>query len=100
MKSLTLRADYFYYPIWLVEGDGLLDNKDPATPPTSETLATDLLAWADAFDAVLDQDDPANSGFKTELQREKFVSQESELAQRLTIEPGPIDFTVTYRRSF
>ncbi|HRD27731.1 MAG TPA: hypothetical protein PLO65_05470 [Caulobacter sp.] len=88
MRSLRLMADYQCFPLWEAS-PGLVGNVDPATLPLSADLRADLLAWAAAFDATLDLDDPARSGFTEAASRARFRLEGESLGQRLREELGP-----------
>jgi hypothetical protein len=47
-------------------------NIDPSTLPISSDLIIELLKWASAYDATLNQDDPSASGFPTRQDAEDF----------------------------
>lgn len=53
-------ADYATWPLWRPDG-----NVDPATLPISTELQGRLDAWAEAFDATLNPDDPRHARFPT-----------------------------------
>lgn len=59
-QELKLMADYAAWPLWRPDG-----NVDPATLPLSAHLQERLDAWAEAFDATLNRDDPRNARFPT-----------------------------------
>lgn len=87
-RRIRLMADYFCHPLW---HDGGLEvgDIDPASLPISDALKTDLDAWARAFDAILDMDDPANKGgFESPQARDDFAACGASLAQRLREELG------------
>lgn len=59
-QELKLMADYAVWPLWRPDG-----NVDPATLPISMELQARLDAWAEAFDATLNRDDPRSPRFPT-----------------------------------
>jgi hypothetical protein len=59
-QELKLMADYAAWPLWRPDG-----NVDPATLPISTELQGRLDAWAEAFDATLNRDDPRSARFAT-----------------------------------
>ncbi|MEV5572339.1 hypothetical protein AB0L06_20025 [Spirillospora sp. NPDC052269] len=75
--------------------DGELDNVAPDTFPISPGLAESLDHWADEFDGILNEDDPASSDFATPDDERRFNDQGRNLAQRLAREMGP-EYKVTY----
>jgi hypothetical protein len=87
-RRIRLMADYFCFPLWH-NGGAEVGDIDPASLPISGDLKRDLDAWARAFDAILDMDDPANrGGFETAQARDEFVVRGEELAARLREELG------------
>lgn len=58
MQELKLMADYSAWPLWL---SGV--NVDPAGFPISPELQERLEGWSQTYDAILNRDDPASSGF-------------------------------------
>jgi len=87
-RKIRLMADYFCHPLWHNGGVDVGDI-DPASLPISEELQSDLNAWARAFDAILDMDDPGNKGgFASQQARDEFVVRGEELAARLREELG------------
>ena len=59
-EEIKLMADYAAWPLWRPDG-----NVDPATLPISADLQRRLDAWAEAFDATLNPDDPRDAQFPT-----------------------------------
>jgi hypothetical protein len=59
-REIKLMADYAAWPLWSTDG-----NVDPATLPISAEIQARLDAWAEAFDASLNPDDPRTSRFPT-----------------------------------
>lgn len=57
-QELKLMADYSAWPLWRADGD-----VDPATLPISSDLRDRLSAWAAEYDAILNRDNPRDSGF-------------------------------------
>lgn len=92
MRALKLLPDYFSYPLWDVENP---DNIDPATLPLSEATRARLDAWADAYDSILNQDDPGSSGFATEAAKRAFDEEGARLWHAVSEELGP-EYTVSY----
>ena len=88
-------ADYECFPVWR-PGPSSVENVDPATLPLSGELAAALMAWAEEFDATLNQEYPADSGFPLERDRDAFLRRGRALAGRLARELGP-GYRVTYQ---
>jgi hypothetical protein len=84
--------DYHSYPLWDVDDP---DNVDPATLPLSDALRARLEAWADAYDAILNPDDPAASGFAGEAAARAFDAEGVRLWHALAAELGP-GYAVAY----
>jgi len=80
-------ADYQCFPLWEAS-PGAVGNIDPKDLPISSSLQQELMAWAAKFDATLNMDDPASSGFKSELEADEFRMNGEALAQRLRKELG------------
>lgn len=59
-------ADYSAWPLWLAG-----ENVNPDRFPISSELQDRLRVWSQTYDAILNRDDPASSG---------FPSREAELA--------------------
>jgi hypothetical protein len=71
-KRFKLMADYGTFPLWAMD-DGLLGDFSPQDLGVSEELTADLWAWANAFDASLNKDDPANSHWPAERYNQHVV---------------------------
>lgn len=91
-KRIELMADYGCYPLWWKNGDG---NIDPTTLPLSPETVKGLEEWADIYNRLLNQDDPAASGFPDERSRDAFDKQGIELWHQLLAELPP-DYEVGY----
>lgn len=86
MRTIKVMADYFASPLW-IEGDGVASrNVNPSTLGISESLATELMAWADEYTGTLNSDDPSASGFADVATELAFVAKGRELADRLQAE--------------
>ena len=96
MESIRLSPDYFCYPLWWNSGDRVGDI-DPATLLLSQPLIDDLLAWADEFDAVYNEEDPAESGFQSVEAAEQFEAEGMRLWERLQEELAGT-YQVVYKR--
>lgn len=60
--KIELMADYGCYPLWWADGEKVGDI-DPTKLPLSQQTIDRLEKWADAYDAKLNWDNPASSGF-------------------------------------
>ncbi|MGC9041752.1 MAG: hypothetical protein C0183_03975 [Roseiflexus castenholzii] len=70
-KRIRLMADYAAYPLWWGEPD-LVGNIDPSTLPLSTETIARLMEWSARYDATLNKDDPAASGFPTDEEQRAF----------------------------
>jgi len=95
MKKIKLMADYQCYPLW-VNSSNEVGNIDPDTLPISDFLKKELNDWSEEYDATLDLDDPANSGFKNLEDEVNFKKKGSYLQEELQKELGN-DFEITYQ---
>jgi hypothetical protein len=86
MKKLKLMADYECFPLW--ETNGQIGNIDPYSLPISNSLKEELVSWGEIYDATLNIDDPANSGFCNFQEEIEFKTKAYELADKLRIELG------------
>ncbi len=84
MPSIKVMADYNCWPLWAADGE--IGDIDPVSVPLSVGLRKALLDWADAFDAILNHDDPAASDFASPEARDAFDRRGRELAQRVADE--------------
>lgn len=87
MRRLRLMADYGCHPLWGTAADEIGD-VDPSGLPISAGLAAALAAWAAAYDATSNPDDPIASGFPSEVAAAAFRAQGIDLARRLREELG------------
>ena len=92
MRTIKLMADYQSFPLWEAS-PGHVGNIDPASLPISDELKNRLMQWASDFDATLNLDDPAYSGFQSEGTRTEFKRIGNKLGERLAKELGS-DFSV------
>jgi hypothetical protein len=109
VRHIRIMADYFCSPVWHdgpyrrdAAGHVLPDPSVEVGPielddlPVSEDLRDDLEAWADRFDATLDEDDPARSGgFEAPDSLAASTRDGAALAARVAAELGP-DWVVRY----
>ncbi|MEM9542595.1 MAG: hypothetical protein AAGA60_24270 [Cyanobacteria bacterium P01_E01_bin.42] len=93
-KQIKLMTDYYCYPLWWMGGQEIGDI-DPKTLPLSQELIKSLEQWQNGYDAILDLEDPASSGFKTLSQEEEFEQEGIRLWQKLKQELAP-EYTVFY----
>jgi len=92
MRTIKLMPDYQCFPLWEAS-PGQVGNIDPESLPISPDLRTQLLVWANTYDATLNVDDPACSGFQSNEAEVEFKRMGNELGERLRSELGP-NFTV------
>jgi hypothetical protein len=92
MKTIKLMPDYQCFPLWEAS-PGEVGNINPEDLPISPDLKAQLAAWAKIYDATLNIDDPACSGFQSDEAEAEFKRVGNDLGQRLRGELGP-DFTV------
>ncbi|NTY02254.1 hypothetical protein [Deinococcus sp. JMULE3] len=69
-RRLLLMADYGCWPLWEPGADPY--QLTPHDLPLSGALRRRLTAWAEAFDATLNWEDPARSDFPDETARQAF----------------------------
>jgi hypothetical protein len=81
-------TDYDCYPLWLIRPNNELDNISPESLPISPDLAESLNHWAEEYDAILNEDDPASSDFATPDDERHFNEHGRQLAERLAREVG------------
>lgn len=93
MDKLRVLPDYDCFPLWLPSTERY--HVDPGELGLSQPLTDALLAWADEYDATLDRDDPARSGFETPTHLDAFVARGRELAEQVARETAG-RFVVTY----
>lgn len=84
--------DYQCFPIWDTTA-GCIKNINPNDLPISSGLKSDLARWTEIYDATLNLDDPANSGFAHPEAECEFQRTGAELGVRLQNELGS-DFIV------
>lgn len=87
MKMIKLMADYYSFPLWN-NSPGEVGNIDPENLPLSEELKKRLNNWSDKYDSILNDEDPASSGFETKQDEVIFIQEGSELAKCLQKELG------------
>jgi len=94
MRTIKLMADYHCFPLWEVPGDHV-GNIDPDSLLLSDSLKIKILNWTDVYDATLNIDDPAISGFLNIGAAADFEAQGLNLADKIREELGP-DFKVLF----
>ncbi|MDF0554997.1 hypothetical protein [Kamptonema sp. UHCC 0994] len=92
--KIELMADYGCYPLWWANGEKVGDI-DPATLPLSQETLLRLEKWADAYDAKLNWDDPASSGFASLETKKAFEDEGISLWHQLRKELVP-EYEVFY----
>lgn len=80
--KIRLMADYECWPLWW-DGGERVGNIDPSGLGLSDDLLRDLMAWASAYDATLNPDNPASSGFASGEDEHRFRIEGERLAARL-----------------
>ncbi|WP_407543682.1 hypothetical protein Q0M94_28125 (plasmid) [Deinococcus radiomollis] len=93
MRALHLMADYDCSPLW--EPGSAAYSISPEDLPISAALRESLWTWANTFDATLDRDDPAASGFNSREEEGRFIEEGQQLAERLQTELG-MDYQIEY----
>lgn len=92
VKKIKLMADYQCWPLWDMSDP---DNIEPAELPLSAETIERLLRWSQTFDAILNWDDPASSGFESEQSAAAFEQEGIGLWLQLRQELAP-DYEVHY----
>lgn len=87
MRAIKLMADFQCHPLWEAS-PGVIGNIYPGDLPISSSLRNRLMAWAATFDATLNMDDPASSGFESDQAAGEFKQEGAALAQQLQDELG------------
>lgn len=93
--GIKLMPDYACYPLWW-EGNNRVGNINPATLPLSQETIDRLHRWADAYDATLNWDDPANSPGFLSREAEDFFEQEGINLWKQLQKELPLHFKVYY----
>jgi hypothetical protein len=84
---IKVMPDYECSPLWWDEPDRV-GNIRPEDIGLSETLATDIWAWASIFDAALNDEDPRFSDFRSEAEAAEFHERGRLLTARIAAELG------------
>lgn len=87
---IKVMADYGCHALWW-DGDpaGRVGNLDPAALGLSPARVAALADWAAAFDATLDEADPAASAFPSAAAAAAFEAEGERLARCVAEELGP-----------
>jgi hypothetical protein len=96
MRVIRLMPDYQCFPLWEAS-PGTVGNIDPASLPLSVPVQERLTAWAGKFDATLNMNDPASSGFATQQVADAFRREGEVLARLLQNELGA-DYVIVKQR--
>jgi hypothetical protein len=80
-------AEYGCQVLWWDGGDQV-GPIEPDDLPLSDQLKSRLLAWGQAYDAILNMDDPASSGFPSPQAQAAFTAEGQELLELLKQELG------------
>jgi hypothetical protein len=87
ITRIKIMADYNCFPLWWKEPHDP-GNIDPSTLPLSAETIARLMEWAARYDATLNKDDPAASGFPTDEEQRAFEDAGLELWRRVREELG------------
>ncbi|MDI4655226.1 hypothetical protein K9U41_02055 [Xanthobacter autotrophicus] len=92
---IKIMADYGCHPLWWDSAnvvwsawEGQVGDIDPASLGVSQTLAAELQAWAERYDARLNRDDPGST-FVSPEDHAAFDAAGRSLARCLAQELGP-----------
>lgn len=94
-KKIKLMPDYGCYPLWWAAGSGKAGDIDPTTLPLKPETIVRLEKWAAVFDDLLNEEDPAASGFPSDKERSAFDGEGIELWLELRKELSP-EYEVLY----
>jgi hypothetical protein len=90
--------DYECHPLWGTSPDDVGDVA-PGSLRLPGELVERLHAWSAAYDATLDRDDPAESGFGSRAERAAFDDEGAELVRLLDLAlAGEVGIVSEYRR--
>lgn len=87
-KSIRVRVvpDYDSFATYVRNAEGHQENVPPSELGISPVLSRQLDRWAEFFGNTLDQNDPASSGFRTDLEAQLFSDLGAVLAVNLARE--------------
>ncbi|GAA3832753.1 hypothetical protein [Nocardioides panacisoli] len=88
-RTVLIYADWKAWPTWTVTDSGSVDNPSPSDLGLSDELSADLVAWADEYDAIFDEDYPPDTAFPSEEAERSWIARGHELARRAAAELGP-----------
>lgn len=92
MRRLKLMPDYYSHPLWDLDEPG---DVDPGMLPLSEELRARLRAWAEEYDATLNQEYPPGSGFVDAKAEQSFEEEGRRLWLLVSKELGAA-YSVSY----
>jgi len=81
--------------LWTLDAKGKRREADAEEVGLSEAFADRLEAWMDAFDAIYDEDNEANSAFAGEVERLAWEAEGAALAHAAEAELGSA-WTITF----
>jgi hypothetical protein len=90
MTSIKVMTDYHCFPLWHY-GTDEVGEIEPTSLPISKELSSSLMAWAAEYDATLNENDPASSGFLSSLAESDFIEKGLKLAQELKSALGNVE---------
>lgn len=93
-EIIKLNADYGCHPLWWAS-PGKIGNIEPTALPLSQKTLRRLLAWITIYEATLNWNDPASSGFASEEAQEAFEQEGISIWHHLRQELAP-DYEVIY----
>jgi hypothetical protein len=88
VRTVRIHADWKAWPTWTVDDTGGVDNPAPADLGLSKDLSDALVAWAEEYDAIFDEDYPPDTAFPSEEAERSWVARGRELAERAAAELG------------
>ncbi len=93
--ELRFFAEYRCYPTWITKPEGGEDNPDPHDLGIPDDLARAVIAWADDFDALFDEDDFTKPLFTSAGDEAAFEARGRDLAEQVARAVGD-RFVVRY----
>ncbi|HEC1651981.1 TPA: hypothetical protein R1156_003968 [Yersinia enterocolitica] len=98
MRKIKLMADYQCHPLWDVSPEDYRDIS-PEELPISSELKYRLREWAERYDAILNINDPASSGFESKEEEKQFIEDGHKLVRLLQEELGD-SYNITYHYEY
>lgn len=98
MRAIKLMAYYYCFPLWN-NSPGEVGNIDPESLPLSSDLKARFNDWSERYDSILNDDDPASSGFETREDELNFIREGEELAECLQAELED-SYQITYHSDY